>query len=77
MRNPNRIYKYCNELAECWSKVPDWRFGQLFMNFLSYYVNQTKAVDPFYVEDEVLFQHMKNYFNSLSPVEEEEVIENA
>lgn len=35
MRDPNRIYKFCNELANIWvTKCPDWRFGQLMMNVL-------------------------------------------
>ena len=44
MRDPNRIYEFCNELAEIWSKVPDWRFGQLVINVL--------GPDPFYMEDD-------------------------
>ena len=32
MRDPNRIYKCCHELADIWNKVPDWRLGQFFLN---------------------------------------------
>ena len=29
MRNPNRTYDFCKELATIWSEeFPDWRFGQ-------------------------------------------------
>ena len=60
MRDPNRIYKYCHELAEIWGKVPDWRLGQFMINMI------TKAEydgnDVFYMEDDELFQMIEDYF---------------
>lgn len=44
MRDPDRIYEFCNTLASVWSKYPDMRFGQLIVNVL--------GVDPFYIEDD-------------------------
>lgn len=35
MRDPNRIQKFCDRLAQAWRNVPDWRFGQLMVNALS------------------------------------------
>ena len=49
MRDPARIYKFCNKLAECWSKVPDWRFGQLICNVWGEELN---GMDPFFPEDD-------------------------
>lgn len=61
MRDPNRIYKFCNQLAEIWvTKCPDWRFGQLVLNVL-----QSNEVDkhiPFYIEDNEMMEHIKKYF---------------
>ena len=54
MRDPNRIDYYCDELAELWHKVPDWRFGQLIWNIISY--NQNYDKDTFYLEDANMFK---------------------
>ena len=33
VRYPNRIYKFCNQLANLWvTYCPDWRFCQLIHN---------------------------------------------
>lgn len=44
MRDKKRIPVICDKLAKVWSKVPDWRLAQLFVNCISQ--------DPFYMEDE-------------------------
>lgn len=49
MRDPNRIDKFCAELAELWkNNCSDWRFGQLVTNVYGYHSNR----DPFFLEDE-------------------------
>jgi len=53
MRDPERIDVFCQKLAELWHKVPDWRFGQLVCNTLGY--------DPFYVEDDVAIEKIKEF----------------
>ena len=60
MRDPNRIYKYCHELAEIWGKVPDWRLGQFMQNMML--IATCKKKDIFYMEDDELFEMMKDYF---------------
>ena len=36
MRDPNRIYVICSQIAKAWyDNVPDWRFTQMLCNFLS------------------------------------------
>lgn len=56
MRDPKRIRKFCNHLADIWeSQCPDWRFGQLIMNVL------TK--DPFYTEDDEMMEIFERYFH--------------
>ena len=63
MRDPNRIQKFCNELADLWRIVPDWRFGQFISNVLGAYVAETRR-DIFFPEDEDLMAFMKKYFES-------------
>ena len=47
MRDPKRIRKFCNELADLWEvKCPDLRFGQI-MAYVS-----SKYGDSFYTEEE-------------------------
>ena len=62
MRDPNRIYKHCHELADLWSKVPDWRMGQFMVNMIT--MCQYEGKDPFYMEDDEFFKMMKDYFKN-------------
>ena len=66
MRDPNRIYKYCHELAQLWHKVPDWRFGQLMSNVLSAYQAE-KMRDIFFPEDDELMEFFKKYIGESVP----------
>lgn len=53
MRDPKRIRKFCNQLADIWeSQCPDWRFGQLVEN-----VRRANNIsDPFFVEDKEMME---------------------
>jgi hypothetical protein len=57
MRDKNRIKPFLDELENEWSKVPDWRFGQLIVNVLD-----TCAKDPFFYEDDEMIELFKKYF---------------
>ena len=59
VRDPNRIYKFCNKIAEMWSEVPDWRFGQLISNITANF----DGASLFYLEDEELFKRLEEEFN--------------
>ena len=59
MRDPNRIYKFCNELATIWSEVPDWRFGQLICNVFGEFER-----DPFFYEEDEMMKLFEDYFNA-------------
>lgn len=61
MRDINRIDKFCNELAEKWKKVPDWRFGQLMCNILG--EMQSAGRDPFFPEENEMMEFIKEYFH--------------
>lgn len=57
MRDPNRIYNFCNELANIWlTQCPDWRFGQLLNNVIG-------NTDCFYIEEDEMLGIFRNYFN--------------
>jgi len=57
MRDPKRINDIAFALAECWSKFPDLRFGQLVFNIHRTYGNY----DMFNVEDELWLHWIKKY----------------
>ena len=53
MRDINRIDKFCNDFAELWKKVPDWRFGQLICNTFGYL-----GGDPFFIEEDEMIKKL-------------------
>lgn len=56
MRDPKRIHKFCNELADIWeANCPDWRFGQLLVNVIDR--------DPFYLEEHDMLRLFREYFH--------------
>lgn len=60
IRNPDRIDKFCNELAKIWHKVPDWRFGQLMSNVLG--AMQSEGRDIFFPEEDEMLKFFQDYF---------------
>lgn len=51
MRDPNRIYKFCNVLAAVWAEeVPDMRFGQVVE--VVFDKIRKSGFDPFYIEED-------------------------
>jgi hypothetical protein len=58
MRDPKRIYDFCNQLATIWAtECPDWRFGQLVVN-----VYGSGKRDPFFYEENETLKLFKDYF---------------
>ena len=57
MRSPERIDKFCNELAKIWKQVPDWRFGQLMVNVLN-----SLPRHPFFYEEDEMIEEFKKFF---------------
>ena len=65
MRDPERIDKFCKELAQIWKEnCPDWRFGQLIENVLT-----DRISDPFYMEEDKMLQTFKDYFAAIKDTE--------
>ena len=61
MRDINRIYEFCNQLATIWAtKCPDWRFGQMMSNVLGQM--RSEGRDPFLPEEKEMMDYIKKYF---------------
>ena len=64
MRDINRIYPFCMQLAKIWSeKAPDWRFMQLISNLQSAIGN-----DGFYIEDDQILEILDAYLEGVEGV---------
>lgn len=59
MRDPDRIIRILGLVREIWYRTPDARLTQLIMNALK--MND----DPYYVEDDILEEKLKEYLNSV------------
>lgn len=60
MRNKNRIPEFTKELERMWQYYPDWRFGQLMINFLNYVASEHNH-DPFFTEETEMLKYLKEY----------------
>lgn len=56
-RQADRIDPFLKKLGEYWKLVPDWRFGQLMVNFLGQLPR-----DPFFYEEKELEEELEKYF---------------
>ena len=58
MRDPDRLDSIYNEIAKLHKEYcPDWRVGQLMINFLGW-----SGQDPFYFEENRLLEKIRQYF---------------
>ena len=65
MRDPNRLYKFYENLRDMhMTHFPDWRFGQFMLNFIEWYYNKYKR-DIFYIEDDKMVKIIKEYVNDI------------
>jgi hypothetical protein len=57
MRDPERLEKFYEEIKKIHKDYfPDWRFGQLMMNFLG-----SAKSDPFFWEENRFIENLKEY----------------
>ena len=62
MRDPNRIYKFCNQLATVWAtEAYDMRFGQL-VKFIFHNLTE-EGKDPFYMEEDEMMAAIERLLN--------------
>lgn len=60
MRNPDRLVPFYDRVEKLHRTFcPDWRVGQLLMNFISWL-----GRDPYYMEDEELLKKIDEYFEA-------------
>lgn len=60
MRDPERIYSFCNQLATLWAThFPDLRFGQLVS--IVFTKMQVEQRDPFFPEEDEMLNYFKKY----------------
>lgn len=65
MRDPKRLdkcYAIINEFHK--DNLPDWRIGQLLMNFMGWYYNTYKT-DCFYIEDAEFVKRFKQFVKEM------------
>ena len=63
MRDPNRLDNFYDEMKKLHMETfPDWRWGQLVMNFLGW-IAQTYKVDGFYIEEDRMMEWLKQFCN--------------
>ena len=63
MRDSARLDKFYDTLKEYHKKyLPDWRFGQLIINFIS------DCGDPFYYEEDELIEKFKEYMTRMGDI---------
>lgn len=65
MRDPKRLDDFYDRMKKIHQeKLPDWRFGQLMLNFLSMYMTGNES-GLFYMEDKELIKKLEEYVDSL------------
>ena len=61
MRDINRLNSFYDILRDLHKECfPDWRFGQLMLNFLGW-IQHNKGRDPFYIEENEMLALLKEY----------------
>ena len=62
MRNPDRLFDFYKAMTCLHKKYcPDWRFGQLMMNFF-YWLQTEKKIDPFFPEEDRMLELLKEFY---------------
>ena len=64
MRDINRLDSFYDKFKELHKNVPDWRFGQFIMNFMSWYYNKYKR-DCFYIEDDKILNYIEEFIDEV------------
>ncbi len=66
MRDVNRLYGFYNELMKIhMENFPDWRFGQLIVNFETWLKNSKRIEDVFYIEEYIMIRYMNEFVESM------------
>ena len=64
MRNIDRITIFLDRLGDLWKQYfPDWRFGQLIVNFIAWSM-QNNLGDPFFWEEDDFIKYFDEFIKS-------------
>ncbi len=67
MRDINRFDMFYEEIKKIHKDYfPDWRFGQLYMNFFGW-IHSEKNIDPFFPEENRIVELLREYTKNNSP----------
>lgn len=61
MRDKARLDSFYNDFKEIHKKFPDWRFGQLIINFQRWCNSVKRIPDIFYLEEDECLTLLKEY----------------
>ena len=65
MRNPQRLDMYGYTIKELHkNNLPDWRIGQMIINFLNWYITTYKT-DIFYIEDDMFVERFEKFIKEM------------
>ena len=65
MRKPDRLDFFYEKIKNIHKEnVPDWRFMQLMLNFLSWHVDKYKT-DGFYIEEDEYLKRFEIFINEI------------
>ena len=65
MRDANRLDSFYDNLKNIHKNyIPDWRFGQFIMNFMSWYYTKYKR-DCFYIEEDKMIKYIEEFIDEV------------
>ena len=65
MRNPDRLDSLYDKIKNLHKTlVPDWRFGQFILNFISWYASKYHN-DIFYIEDDKIYHYIREFIDEM------------
>ena len=65
MRNPDRLDSLYDKIKNLHKTlVPDWRFGQFILNFISWYASKYHN-DIFYIEDDKIYHYIHEFIDEM------------
>lgn len=71
MRDPERLFQKYGKMCELHkNKLPDWRIGQMIINFLSWYYIKNRH-DCFYIEDSEFIKSFEEFIQDITNPREE------
>lgn len=63
MRDVKRLDKMYRTLLRCHKDFPDWRIGQIFVNFIQWHEMNYQSC--FYIEDNVFVERFKRFIKEM------------